>query len=352
MGEGLQVHIQVRTDLPGVLYQQSPECCRLKGRMNMKRTELPPINAIYIDSSLMVSNCLNEPGASVFIDEVHGDQMRDLQRKRLRKLNDKVIMISTFLLLIVISIQLLPMVRGSGIHPEREIVTGYEFSYDIKGYISEFTIRITFPQPLDTSFAEHHIEIHHGRDVWLVSENDFPYTHTWTNNSRTLEISSRGVDLSGKDIGIINIQISTPLMIKEGGFLWEDYDDIKLSFGEQDFNFGLGYGVAGTFAGFCLPSILLILILSLIEISLRSFLKRKYQHLYLKQKRSPLLRPPSLSRLLFQKELAKDGVRNVSDALGRVVSQAVLTGSGKFLKIATKFACPSAILRTSLQGAA
>ena len=167
------------------------------------------------------------------------------------------------------------LVRADGAHPEREIETRFEFSFDVKGDISEFSIWLTFPQPLDTTSAEMNIELHHGRDVWLISESDFPYSHIWTNDSRTLEISSRGVDLSGKDIGIINIRISTPLFLRGGGFLWENYNDIELSFGEQDFRFGLGYGIIGILSGFCLPSLLLVLILVIIEVSLRSFMKKR-----------------------------------------------------------------------------
>ena len=187
----------------------------------------------------------------------------------------RVSAILTILLLSITILSATPMVIASGEHPDREIETRFDFTFDVKGFISEFSIWLTFPEPLDTSFAEMQIEVHHGRDVWLVSEGSFPYSRIWTNDSRTLEISSRGIDLSGKDVGIINIRISTPLMLEEGGFYWEDHDDIELSFGEQDFRFGLGYGIIGTLAGFCLPSILLMIILIVIEISLRSFMRRK-----------------------------------------------------------------------------
>ncbi|MBN1389621.1 MAG: hypothetical protein JXA22_03155 [Candidatus Thermoplasmatota archaeon] len=198
------------------------------------------------------------------------------EKKPVRKRRwTSVFFTASIVLLSIILIGTTPFVKASGEHPEREIETECEFSFDVKGYLSEFTIWLTFPKPLDTSFAEMHIEVVHIGDSWLLSNSRFPYSHVWTNDNRTLEIGSRGVDLTGKDIGKITLHITTPLMLGNGSLYWEDYNDLDLIFGGEDLNIDIDFGYIITFAGFCLPSLILIIAIVIIEVSLRAYMKTK-----------------------------------------------------------------------------
>ena len=178
-------------------------------------------------------------------------------------------------LLSIAMILIIPVAQASGDHPEREIETRFEFSYDLKGHVSEFTVWLTFPEPLDISFAERHIEFIEIGDSWLLSSSRFPYSHVWTNDSRTIEISSQGVNLSEKSISTITIHISTPLMLRDGSFYWENYEDFDLTFGGEALNIDLDFGYIITFAGFCCPSLMFIMILVIIEVSLRAYMKNR-----------------------------------------------------------------------------
>lgn len=187
----------------------------------------------------------------------------------------RTVFAASIVILSIAMILIMPFAQASGEHPEREIGTRCEFSYDLKGHVSEFSVWLTFPKPLNISFAEMHIELIQLGDSWLLSNSRFPYSHEWSNDSRTLEISSNGVNLSGKAISTITIHISTPLILSDGSFYWENYNDLDLIFGGQELNVDFGFGYIIAFSGFCLPSLMLIFIIVIIEVSLRAYMKNK-----------------------------------------------------------------------------
>ncbi len=181
---------------------------------------------------------------------------------------------TTLVVILLFIVQIVPFVSSAGQGPE--ITSGSYLTFDEEGHIVGFRVWMEFPDPLDKDFSLSHIRLFVYDDEWSLDDPDIPYDHSWSNDNRTLTISSGDIDLSDRGLFSIKVSISLPLRTNDGTMLWEDSrrSEIELTFGNPD-EFEPDYGPLEILTYFILPFCLMVVVLIVIEVVLRLTVKAR-----------------------------------------------------------------------------
>lgn len=160
-----------------------------------------------------------------------------------------------------------PLAEGAGTDPA--LVSGSRLDRGDGGELRGFSIWIEFPSRMDPATADKEISLYvPGHDEWSLSDPDFPYSHNWSEDGRTLSIDSGSKDL-GDGTYSLTVTIDTCITDAEGASLFsDDRSEVVLAFGDPNM-MRLDFGFMDVLLFFVSPFIILVVLIMLVEVALR-----------------------------------------------------------------------------------